>query len=111
MPGVIGIVLIAITKRLVGASVSTLLGIRLSLSSPDRKVVILITSLPALRRVIGDLTKLDPIRPSQLLASSLPRRGAEMKITRPISGRCWKMSASVKSFLLSGDRDSWSGGF
>ncbi len=97
MPGVIGIVLIASTKRFVGARVSTLLGMRFSLNSPDRKVVILITSLPASRSVIGDFTKLDPIRPSQLLASSLPRRGAEIKITRPISGRCRKMSASVVS--------------
>ena len=111
MPGAIGIVLIASTKRFVGARVSTLLGMRFSLSSPDRKVVISIASLPALRSVIGDFTKLDPIRPSQLLASSLPRKGAEMKITRPISGRCWKMSASVKSFLLSGDRGTCSGGF
>src|SRR6516164_5348571 len=107
MPGVIGILLIAITKRFVGARVSTLLGIRLSFSSPDRKVVTLNASLPALRSVIGDLTKLDPIRPSQLLARSLPRRGAEMKMTRPISGRCRKISASEKSFLLSGDRDTW----
>jgi hypothetical protein len=84
---------------------------RLSFSSPDRKVVILITSLPALRSVTGDLTKLDPIRPSQLLASSLPRRGAEIKMTRPISGRCWKMSASEKSFLLSGERGTCSGRF
>jgi hypothetical protein len=30
-----------------------------------------------LRSVIGDLIKLDPIRPSQLLANSLPRNGAE----------------------------------
>src|SRR5262249_61367397 len=104
MPGVIGIVLIAITKRFVGARVSTLLGIRLSFSSPERNVAILSASLPALRSVIGDLIRLDPIRPSQLLANSLPRNGAEMKITRPISGRCWKKSASVKSLLLSRER-------
>src|SRR5215469_2403300 len=100
MPGVIGIVLIAITKRLVGARVSTLLGMRLSFSSPDRQVVILSASLPALRSVTGELTKLDPIRPTQLLASPLARRGADMKMTRPIFGRWWKMSASVNSFLL-----------
>ena len=113
MPGVIGIVLIAITKRLVGARVSTR-GMRLSFSSPDspdRKVASLSTSLPTLSSAIGDLTKLDPIRPSQLVARSLPRRGAEMKMTRPISGRCSKMSASVRSFLLSGERDVCSGGF
>src|SRR6516162_2398333 len=60
MPGVIGIMLIAITKRFVGARVSTLLGTRLSFSSPDRKVVILSASLPASRSVTGDLTRPDP---------------------------------------------------
>ncbi len=58
--------------------------------------------LPALSSVEGALTRLEPIRPSQLLARSLPRSGAEMKITRPTSGRCRKMSASVKIFLPSG---------
>ena len=110
MPGVTGIVLIAFTKRLLGARVSTLLGIRLSLRSPDWKVVILRRALPALSSVEGALTRLDPIRPSQLLARSLPRNGAEMKITRPISGRCLKMSASVKIFLPSGESGTCSGG-
>ena len=69
------------------------------------------TELPALSSVEGALTRLDPIRPSQLLARSLPRNGAEMKITRPISERCWKMSASVKIFLPSGESGTCSGGF
>src|SRR6201994_808097 len=111
MPGVIGIVLIAFTKRLFGARVSTLLGIRLSFKSPERKVVILRMELPALSRVEGALTRLDPIRPTQLLARSLPRNGAEMKIARPISGRCWKMRDSVKISLASGESGTCSGGF
>ena len=41
--------------------------------------------------LLGVLTSLDPIRPTQLLARSLPRCGVDMKITRPISGRCLKM--------------------
>ena len=65
---------------------------------------------PALSSVEGAFTRLDPIRPIQLLARSLPRNGAEMKITRPISGRCRKMSASVRISLAPGESDVCSGG-
>src|SRR5260221_12856434 len=103
--------MIASTKRFVGASVSTLLGMRFSLSSPDRKVVTLITSLPALRSVIGDFTKLDPIRPSELLASSLPRKGAEVKTNEPIAGECWKIEARERRFRFSDDNQSGTAAF
>ena len=48
---------------------------------------------------------------SSCLARSLPRCGVDMKITRPISGRCLKMSASSRRRLLSAGISVCSGGF
>jgi hypothetical protein len=82
-----GTVAIVFTNRLLGAMLSTLFGRRFNASSFGPYAAALSISCPALRNDFGDLTRLVPMRPSQPLATSLPFRGAAMKITRPTSRR------------------------
>ena len=67
--------------------------------------------LPMVSNLTGVFTSIEPMRPSQFLARSLPRCGVDMKMTRPISGRCLKMSACSRRRLLSAGISVCSGGF
>src|SRR6516164_6259662 len=105
MPFTMGSVFRLFTKRLLGESVSMLLGIRVILitagsSWSDASKI----SWPRVTKRAGARTMLAAILPIGFLAIMLPRWGVAMKITRAMSGRGLKISASVNNTLVFGER-------
>ena len=80
-------VLIACTKRLFGASVSTLFGMRLSFSESPLGATALHDLAPDRQQRRGRLDETGAEAAQPIDAMSLPRCGPEMKMTRPTSGR------------------------
>src|SRR5215469_14575330 len=96
-----GRVFMLFTKRLLGESVSMLLGIRVILmtvgsSCTDASK----TSWPRATKRAGARMMVAAILPIGFLAIMLPRWGVEMKMTRATSGRGLKISASVSNALV-----------
>src|SRR5205807_9927760 len=97
-PAVIGMVFIALRKRLFGERLSTLFARLLGFSSSSLMLVTLSISWLAWLLTADSRIRKVARPPIQPVAMLLPRNGEAIKITRPISGRwrknssCWKYS-------------------
>ncbi len=107
MPGVIGILFTDCTKRLVGASVSMLLGMRFNCNAPGSCVIAAFNVATGMEaRKMGVLIRLDPIRPivrrglrlHQMIVHELVRIGsqAELAAERPVEGEDQKDNQANK---------------